>query len=131
MSIEAVVRDYLRSRTDLMALVNGDAKRVNMEWSGDARSTRVNLFRAGGGQDDYTPLESAVVALHCYGSTRPAAADLADAVAREMRAVRSTPDSPLRSASVESLNWLPTTDGVARYVVTTSVTAVVLGPIAA
>jgi hypothetical protein len=130
-SLEATVRDYLRSRPNLMALVNGDVKRVNMEWTGPSQASRVNLYRAGGGQNDYVPIETAAITFHCYGSTRPAASDLADAVAREMRAIHSTPGSPLLSASIESHGLSYTPDGVARYVVTTSVTAVVLGPIAA
>ena len=125
MSTEAAVREYLRSRTGLMGLLNNDPKRLNMEWTGDARASRVNLYRAGGSQDSYVPIETAIITFHCYGTTRPAAADLADAVALEMRRVRTSPDSPLRSARVESLNWLPTSDGVARYVVTTVVTSMI------
>jgi hypothetical protein len=121
-SLEQDVRDYLRGKPALMALLNDDERRLNMDWSGDARATHVTLYRAGGQQDDYIPYETAVITLHTYGTTRPVAADLADAVALEMRRVTQA-DKPLLSASIESINWLPTADGGARYVVTTVVTA--------
>lgn len=122
MSLEADVRNYLRTDETLMGLLNDDEKRVNMEWSGDARASHVTLFRAGGNMNAHYPHDYPVVVVHCYGSTRPAAADLSEAVALSMRRL-SQADAPLLSASVESVNWLPTPEGVARYIVTTVVTA--------
>jgi hypothetical protein len=121
-SVEAQVRDYLRADTTLMGLVNGDEKRVNMEWSGNMAASHVTLYRAGGNMDDYLPHDHPAIAIHCYGSTRPAASELAETAALALRRMSQAND-PLLSASVESINYLPTPEGVARYVVTTVVTA--------
>jgi hypothetical protein len=128
MSVEQLTRDYLRTDETLMGLLNGDEKRLNMEWSGDLRASHVTLYRAGGNMDDYLPHDHPVIAIHCYGSTRPAAADLAEASALAMRRLTQA-DDPLLSASVESINYLPTPEGVARYVITTVVVAQ-LAPVA-
>lgn len=128
-TFESEVRDYLRDDETLMGLLNGDEKRVNMEWTGNANASHVVLYRAGGNMAGHYPYDLPVVAIHCYGSTRPAAASLASEVARAMRDI-SMRNAPLCSASVESVLYLPTTDGVARYVVTTVVTARI-GPTAA
>jgi len=128
MSLEAQVRDYLRADETLMGLVNGDEKRVNMDWTGNMAASHVTLYRAGGNMSDYLPHDHPAIAVHCYGSTRPAAADLAEASALALRRMTQA-DSPLLSASVESIVYLPTPEGVARYVVTTVVTAQ-LAPVA-
>lgn len=119
--MEAELRDYLRGDEALMALLNNDEKRLNMDWTGDVRATHVTIFRAGGNINGYYPYDLPVLVAHCYGSTRPAAADLAYEVSRAIRAI-SMADSPLLSADVESVVYLPTTEGVSRYVVTTVVT---------
>jgi hypothetical protein len=127
-SIEGTVRDYLRTDTTVMGLLNNDPKRLNMDWSGDVRASHVTLYLAGGDYSAYLPHQHPVLAIHAFGSTRPAAADLAEAVALAMRSL-SQADTPLLSASVESVNWLPTPEGVARYVITTVVVAQ-LAPVA-
>jgi hypothetical protein len=119
--IEELIRDYLRGDADVMALLNDDPERVNMEYKGNTKATHVTLYRAGGFQHEYAPLDFALVTLHCYGTTRSVAARLADEIARALRAV-SNYHAPLQSASVQSLGFLPTGDGTARYAVTTSVT---------
>lgn len=121
MSTEALVRDFLRADETVMGLLNNDPKRLNMEWVGDLRATHATLYRAGGDLHDYLPTQSPVIVVQCYGSTRPAASGLAEAVAMSLRSM-SQADTPLLSATVESIIWLPTPDGVARYVVTTVVT---------
>jgi hypothetical protein len=127
-SIEADVRDYLRGDSAVMGLLNGDITRLNMEWKGAMTATHVTVHLAGGDYSSYLPHQHPVIVAHCFGSTRPSAADLADAVALSMRRI-SQADAPLLSSSVESINWLPTPEGVARYVVTTVVTAQ-LAPVA-
>lgn len=119
---EAEVRDYLRGRDEVMSLLNGDVRRLNLEWSGNTSATHVTVHRAGGSILDYVPIDAPAVVLSCYGSTRPAAAELAGLIAHAMREV-SMRDLPLCSAAVESMNWLPTAAGVPRYVVSTVVTA--------
>jgi hypothetical protein len=121
-TVEAQVRDYLRGQDSVMDLLNTDPLRLNMEWKGNMSATHVTLYRAGGAAHEYYPHHFPALAIHCYGSTRPAAAEVADAIALALRRVTQA-DSPLLSAAVESVNWLPTTDGVARYIVTTVVTA--------
>jgi hypothetical protein len=118
---EAEVRDYLRADDAVMALLNDDPKRLNMEWSGDMRATHVIVSRSGGGQHDYMPFDVPAMTIHCYGSTRPAAAAVASEIARSLKAVDPS-HRPLCSATVESTLYLPTTEGVARYIVTTVVT---------
>jgi hypothetical protein len=120
--MEAEVRDYLRTDETLMGLLNGDEARVNMDWNGNVQASHITLFRAGGNVNSYYPHDYPVVVIHCYGSTRPAAADLAYEVGRAIRDI-SAINTPLLDASVESIVYLPTTEGVARYVVTTVVTA--------
>lgn len=127
-TLEADVRDYLRGSAPLMALLQNEPARLNLEWKGAMTATHVTLYRSGGAMSDYLPHDNPAIALHCYGSTRPAAADLSDMVARVLRQM-SQVDTPLLSASVESVNYLPTPDGVARYVVTALVTAQ-LAPVA-
>lgn len=120
--IEEQVRDYLRTVEPLMALLNDEDKRVNMDWTGDVRATHVTLFQAGGGPDVYLPIAQPTVTIHCFGSTRPAAARVASEV--ELAIWRLTGvHAPLLSGEVLSTVYVPTADGVARYVVTTSVTA--------
>lgn len=121
-SFEAEVRDYLRADTIVMGLLNNDPKRLNMDWTGDMRATHVTLYRAGGNQQPYVPLDVPAIAVHCYGSTRSSAATVAAEIGRALKAMDQS-DSPLCGASVESTVYLPTTDGVARYIVTTVVTA--------
>jgi hypothetical protein len=122
-SMEAAVRDYLRTVPAVMGLLNNEERRLNMEWSGDARATRVTLYRAGGNLHGYAPLDFPVITFHCYGSTRSAAATVAEAVAAAVNNIDSR-HLPLTSGSVESTTYLPTEDGAARYVVTSSVTAI-------
>lgn len=128
MSVEAQIRDYLRGDTNVMGLLNDDETRMNMEWKGAISATHVTLYRSGGAMHDYLPHDFPAVALHCYGSTRPSASTLAEAVARSLREM-SAADTPLLSASVESINYLPTPEGTARYIVTT-VVAAQLAPVA-
>lgn len=123
MSVEAAVRDYLRADTILMGLLNDEERRVNMEWSGDPRASHVTLYRAGGNLHAYAPIDLPVITVHCYGSTRSSAATVADAVAAALNNVDNR-SLPLTSGSVESINYLPTSDGAARYVVTGTVTAI-------
>lgn len=118
---EIVVRDYLRDDDTLMGLLNGDETRLNLDWSGNLNATHITLYRAGGNQHDYMPLQSPVIVVHCYGSTRQAACGLGDQVAVTLRAA-SNANAPIDSASVESVIYLPTADGVARYIVTSVVT---------
>lgn len=120
--VEQDVRDYLRGVPSLMALLNGENDRLNIDYRGNPKATHITLYRAGGGFDDYLPHENPVVTLHCYGTTRSVAAGLAQAVAGALRAITQAND-PLRSASVESINFEPTPDGTARYVVISLVTA--------
>lgn len=123
MSHEASLRDYLRADTTIMGLLLNDDRRLNMEWTGDPRATHVTLYRAGGNLHDYVPLEFPALVLHCYGTTRSAAATVAEAVAAAVNNIDSR-HLPLTSGSVESVNYLPTAEGAPRYVVTTTVTAV-------
>jgi hypothetical protein len=127
--MEAEVRDYLRADETIMGLLNGDEKRLNMDWTGNVNATHLTLFRAGGNVNGYYPYDLPVMIIHVYGSTRSAAADLAYEVGRAIRDI-SMRNAPLLSADVESIVYLPTTDGVARYVVTSVVTAR-FGPTAA
>jgi hypothetical protein len=120
-STESVLRDYLRTRPAVMGLLNDDPKRLNMDWQGDMRATHVTLYIAGGNYHDYAPLHNPLIVFHCFGSTRPAAADVAEAVALEIRRIHEG-HKPLCSGEVLSLLYVPTTDGVARYIVTTYVT---------
>lgn len=122
MSTEAQVRDYLRGNATVMGLLNNDVARLNMDWAGNMAATHATLYRAGGAMDDYVPHDHPAIAVHCYGSTRPAASTLAETIGLALRSM-SQADSPLLSASVESINYLPTPEGVARYVVITAVTA--------
>lgn len=124
MSAEQLVRDYLRGDDTLMALLTDDERRLNMEWSGDARASRVTLYRGGGRLNGYVPLDYPVVTLHCWGSTRSAASALAERVAVLMNDIDNRL-TPLVSGEVESVTYLPTMDGVPRYIVTTSVTMLV------
>ena len=121
MSVELDMRDYLREQETLMSLLNDDPKRLNMDWTGNLNATHVTLYLAGGSMNDHNPLSRPVLGIHCFGSTRSAAAALSDEVAKQIRAI-GPEDRPLCSATVESVVYLPTTDGVARYVVTTAVT---------
>lgn len=123
MSHEASLRDYLRADTTIMGLLLNDDRRLNMEWTGDPRATHVTLYRAGGNLHNYAPLEFPALVLHCYGTTRSAAATVAEAVAAAVNNIDSR-HLPLTSGSVESVNYLPTAEGAPRYVVTTTVTAV-------
>ena len=122
MSLESDVRDYLRTRPALMALLNNEEARCNMEWAGNAKATHLTLYRAGGYQHDYAPIDQAAINFHCYGTTRSVAADLAEQLARELRAV-SLAAAPLASASVVSLSYQPVQDGTARYIVVATVTS--------
>jgi hypothetical protein len=122
MNLEQAVRDYLQSDTEVMALLSNDEKRMNMDFKGDERSAHVTIYRAGGRANDYFPHDYPIIALNCFATSRSAAAAIADAVALSMRAITQA-NTPLVSASVESLIYLPTVDGTARYVVTTVVTA--------
>lgn len=127
-SVEAAMRDYLRGRPSLMALLNGEDARLNLEWTGNLKATHITLYRAGGGYDDYQPLQTVAITFHCHGTTRMVASDLAETLAAEVRRIVQGPlnDSvKAKSASVESLTWVPTSDGSPRYVVTTVVTATI------
>lgn len=119
---EIVVRDYLRTCDAVMALLNDETKRLNLDFSGNMAATHVTINLAGGGLHPYLPIGQPALQIHCFGSTRPAAAILASEVARALHEV-SEAHAPLASAEVLSINFAPTTDGVARYVVTTSVVA--------
>lgn len=120
--IEIAVRDYLRSQPAVTSLLNDDPARLNIEWKGDVRATRITLYRSGGGLHYYVPLDHAALTLNVYGSTRPAAAQLADAVIGALWRVTNA-DEPLQCCEVESVFWLPASEGAARYVVITQVTA--------
>jgi hypothetical protein len=120
MSIEILVRDYLRTDTALMGLLNDDPKRMNMDWIGDVRATHCTLYVAGGEYHRYLPVHHPLIVVHCFGSTRPAAAAVAEEVAHAVRSIHEG-HRPLAAGEVLSLLYLPTTDGVSRYVVTTSV----------
>lgn len=124
--VEELVRDYLRADTGVMTLLDNEPKRMDVEYKGPIKATHVTLYRSGGYQTDYTPLDVALVTLHAYGTTRRMAATLADEVARAMRTLTSMA-RPLVSASVESLTYLPAGDGTARYAVTASVTRTIDG----
>jgi hypothetical protein len=122
MTPEIMVRDYLRSCPGVTRLLNEDSKRLNVDWSGDLRATHVTISLAGGGLHPYLPIQQPALQLHIFGSTRPAAASLASEVALALQQV-SEAHSPLASAEVLSINFAPTTDGVARYLITASVVA--------
>ena len=124
MSAEGALRDYLRSDPTVLGLLNDDDRRINMEWTGDTRASHVTLYRAGGNLHSLAPLDYPALTVHCFGSTRPAAATLADAVAAAVNDIDSR-HLPLTSGNVESITYLPTTDGAARYIVTTTVTMLI------
>jgi hypothetical protein len=92
-----------------------------MDFRGNLNATHVTLYQGGGGLHPYLPLQLPTIVLHCFGSTRSAAADLAAAVADAIRNVHEG-HKPLATGEVLSVLYLPTPDGVSRYVVTTSVT---------
>lgn len=122
-TFELELRDYLRDDTAVMAILNNDDSRMNMDYAGNEAATHVTISRAGGSMNGYYPFDYPVFSLNCHGSTRPAAAALTSAVTNSLRALSSV-NVPLLTASVESVVYLPTTpDGVARYVVTTVVTS--------
>lgn len=121
-SVEAAIRDYLRADESVMSILVNEDRRMDMEWRGDPRAGHATINLAGGGFDDYVPLRTAVLYVNCYGGSRPAASSLAEAVALSVRRITLS-DAPLASASVESVAWKPTPDGVPRYVVTAVVTA--------
>lgn len=120
--IEETVRDYIRTQSDVMELLNNDEKRVNIDWKGDMRSTHVTLYVGGGGPHEYLPLDNPLIIVHVFGSTRPAAARVAEVIGQAMWRMDAKA-APLLSARVLSTLYVPTTDGVARYVITTFVTA--------
>lgn len=120
-TVESEVRDYLRGRPELMGLLNGDVRRINMDWQGDMRATHVTLYRAGGPLHDYLPLENPLIILHVFGSTRPAAAEVAEKVNLALHDLDCRA-KPLMSSQILSMLYVPTTDGVSRYVITTVVT---------
>ena len=121
MSVESDVRDYLRGRPALMQLLNDDPKRMNVDWQGEMRATHVTFYVAGGGFHGFMPLRTPVFNFHCYGSTRPACATVAEQLALEIRALTEAA-RPLASGEVLSTLFVPTSDGIPRYVVTTAVT---------
>ena len=117
---EVLVRDYLRSVPYVMTLLNDEPPRINMDWKGDMRATHATLYVAGGEYHDYVPLHHPLIIVHCFGSTRPAAAQLAETIALAIRGIHEG-HRPLASGDVLSVLYVPTTDGVARYIVTTFV----------
>lgn len=121
-TIEVVVRDYLRAQPGVSSLVNDDPTRINLEWKGDARATRVVVYRTGGGQHPYLPLHQPVLTFSVYGSTRPAAAGLADAIVQALSRITQV-NEPLQSCEVVSVSWVPAPEGAARYIVIAQVTA--------
>lgn len=121
-TLEIEIRDYLRQQDEVMELLNDEPARLNLEWKGNLNATHVTLYRAGGGQHEYVPVDSPAVTLHIFGSTRPAAVAICDRICAALWRITNN-DEPLQCGYVESVNWLPTSDGVARYVVVASVTA--------
>lgn len=120
--IEESIRDYLRSRTSVMSLLNNDDKRCNIDWTGEAKAKHITIFRAGGPLHAYLPHQNPVVIIHCFAGSRSAAAELAEAVANALRSINQSHE-PLRSCSVESLSYVPAVDGTARYSITSVVTS--------
>lgn len=118
--IEIAVRDYLRSQPELMALLNDEESRLNLEWKGDLRATHVTLHLVGGERHYYLPVGSPALMVHCFGSTRLSAAQVTEAVEQALWTLDSRA-APLQCAEVVGTQFLPTPDGVSRYVVTTSV----------
>lgn len=136
MSLEFALRDWLRTRSNVMDLLDADPRRLDLDWRGEERATHVVLYRDGGGQDLYTPTETGFFTLHCYGTTRKVASDLANAVAYELRRLQAAALNNAVTAywaRVETLAWLPGNAGsqvIPRYVVTTSVMATTVAPAA-
>lgn len=121
-SPERLVIDYLRAEPSVMSLLVNEERRLDAAWQGDLRALHATVEQAGGDFDGYVPLRTGVMSVQCYAGSRPAASELAEAVALSLRDIDLS-DAPLASASVESLLWKPTPEGVPRYVVTTVVTA--------
>ena len=132
-SVEFALRDWLRSRTALMTALDGDTKRVDLEFKGPLTAKHVTLYRAGGAQHPYVPTETAFISVHCYGQSRAQAWSLTDLVAAALRAMIDEPLNPDvrgHGATVESIAWLPASEDTPRYVVTTNVTTSTAAPAA-
>lgn len=125
-AVEMGVRDWLRTESSLVALVGGDSRRIDIDYSGDKASTHLTLFRAGGGPSRKVPLDNAVLAFHCWGRGRGAALNLATELINVLNTrteVALNDTAWLRGCTVESSNWLPDPTGQPRYVVIARVIA--------
>lgn len=119
---EFAVRDYLRTVPGVLARVSNDTRRIDLDYSGTG--TFLVLYRSGGGPYRGLPMDQAVLTLHCYGSTRHAAALLEAQAVLALQALSNTPLNDTVFAYGASIlargQWLPDA-GAARYVVTANV----------
>lgn len=128
-SPERLVVGCLRADSSVMSLLVDEDRRLDAAWQGDLRAIHATVEQAGGSFDAYAPLRSCVMFAKCYAGSRPAASELAEAVALSLRNVDQR-SAPVLSATVESVAWTPTPEGVPRYTVTAVVT-VRFSPVAA
>lgn len=139
--VEYAVRDWLRTRPELMELdeqyrnrtsntlesrrvLSNDTRRIDLDYTGSG--SYVVLYRAGGGPASTYPQDRSIITFHCYGSTRHAAALLVGGLQVALQSLNETPLNEQvhgNGAAVQSVTWLPTSDGAARYVLIALVSA--------
>ena len=117
---EMAVRDWARTVPEILAAVGNDARKIDVDYSGDAESTHLTMFQIGGAPDRYLPIDDVVMLFNCWGRGRGAALDLARAVSNAVwktREIQMNDDFYLRGAEILSTVWQPDPTGQARYVV--------------
>lgn len=117
---ELAVRDWARLQTGILAAVGDDARKIDVDYSGDQASTHLTMHRSGGAPSRLLPFDNCVMTFDCWGRGRGAALTLATAVVdalHDSREEQMNADAYLRGAEVLSIAYLPDPTGQHRYVV--------------
>lgn len=124
MNAELATREWLRGNAPAVLGVVVTPDRIDFGYAGANPGTRVVLFRGGGGPDAAVDVDSALIIFSCFGTSRGAAAELGDALVRDLRRLRPRVGQPLQWAEVQSgPTWAPDEAAHANYSVTALVTA--------
>ena len=121
--IEMGIRDMLRTKTELLSLLANDTRKIDLDYTGNAR-TYIVFYKAAGGMSRYVSTDDGIYTFHCYGASRHAAMSLATALAGVLHAVDSEAYNGTYLYHAEVLNTYYQPDNTwERYIISARVRA--------